>query len=176
MKEFKILAGITEENELYFLEIETAREGQAYFSMSGFTVEPITVEEAEERLEDMYDSGYYKESWKQSVEVGATLLGYYEWLDRVKEEESWEEALDNSLFSEIVDVDGVEYGFLSESCGQHQERELKHYFLDKKTFDLLMLYWDKYHLKNFSPAMPELPEQNINELAIEAIRIINENK
>ena len=52
---YKILTGITKDNDIYFLEIDTdnnKRNGYNEFSMSGFTVTPIELEEAKEMMND----------------------------------------------------------------------------------------------------------------------------
>ena len=73
----QILAGITEDNELYFWDIDPTndrRNGYKEFSMSGFTVKPITEEEVKENAHNyLDDEGEYY--WRQAVESKNTTLG-----------------------------------------------------------------------------------------------------
>ena len=187
----KILAGITHDNELYFLEVDTTndkRNGYNEFSMSGFTCTPILEESVEENANNyLDDEGDY--FWRQAVEAKATTLGLDEWIQSVKDEGGMG-SFDNSLFDESVDVEGETYLFESGSCGQHQEETLKHYFIDKQLYNVLMEAWDKYHIKNMKgrPLLVnhgaetiewwlenKLEKQNIEALAMQAITFINNN-
>ena len=150
----KILAGVSMEDELYFLEISKKTANHDYFSMSGFTVRPL------EYSED-------GELWKQAVESGTTELGLTKWVDYVLDNDGDISMIDNSLFPETIESNGKNYIFESGSCGQHQEKDLKEYFLDKETYHELIRIWDKFHLKKVNPKLPEIPfnlrhDENIN--------------
>lgn len=58
------------------------------------------------------------------------------------------DALDCSLYPEIIDVDGTDWYFESGSCGQHDTREdgMDEY-VNEEAYNLLHELWDKYHLK-----------------------------
>lgn len=58
------------------------------------------------------------------------------------------DALDCSLYPEIIDVDGTDWYFESSSCGQHDTREdgMDEY-VNEEAYNLLHELWDKYHLK-----------------------------
>lgn len=159
----KILAGITRDDELYFLEIDTTngkRNGYNEFTMSGFTVKPIT-------LEDAKNQSY--ESIKSLVEDETRDINnlYLRDIDditqNIVDSDGNLSGLDTSLFSETVALEnGTEYVFESGSCGQHKEKELKHYFINENLYKQLLKIWDRYHLK-------ELPENS-------AMSIIEETK
>lgn len=176
----KLLVGITQNDELYFLEIERQHQGHDYFAMSGFTVRPTTREEAEEETRNNLKDG---ELWQQAVQAGNTELGLNDWVDYVIESDGDICMFDNSLFDEEITIDGVEYLFESCSCGQHEVEDLKHYFIDRKLFDLLMKIWKKYHLKKYEleksgSDMAIVEEalsinQDYTALALEAVNIIN---
>jgi hypothetical protein len=165
-----ILAGITQENELYFLEVEPKHEGHNYFAMSSFTVKPTPKEDAERLNREMLEDG---ELWKQEVEAGNTELGLSEWVDYVIDSDGDLCMIDNSLFDEEVEVDGDTYIFESGSCGQHEEHDLKHCFIPEQTFNDLMSIWKEHHLKEVEVILPELPEQDMTAEAIRAIELIN---
>lgn len=159
-----LLAGITKNNELYFLEIDTTndkRNGYNEFSMSGFTVSPISKNEAKKQVLEHLKDG---EEWKFAVQNGKTKLGLNDWIKYVIKTDGVLAGFDNSLFENEIVVDGEIYIFESGACGQHEERELKHYFIDKELFVLLMQIWDRYHLK-------ELPENSAKSIVEEAMRI-----
>lgn len=169
--EIKLLAGITEENELYFLEIEPKSEKHTYFSMSGFTVTPIRYDDAVERSRESLEDG---ELWRQAVEAEITDLGLNDWIEQVLGVDGETSQIDTSLLEKEVMVEGETWLFESGGCGQHEEAKLAHYFIDKKLFDELMKLWKKNHLKEVDVKLPELPKQNLDELLEKAIKIINE--
>lgn len=89
-------------------------------------------------------------------------------------------SFDNSLFPEVIEIDGENWLFESVSCGQHKEIELEHYFINKKLFDVLTVIWGKWHLKEITSRadLAIIDEvlaisQDIPELAKKAIKIIN---
>jgi hypothetical protein len=178
----KILAGITKDQELYFLEIDPTndrRNGYKEFSMSGLTVSPITEEEAKEQEVNYFDDEgeYY---WREAVRAKSTTLGLDEWIEEAKEEAESLDNFDNSLFDLSVEVDGTDYLFSSNSCGQHEEGALAHYFIDPKLYNAIMAIWKRWHLKEITSGsdLAIIDEalaikQDHEALAIEAIKIIN---
>ena len=153
-KEYKILVGVTQDNELYFLEL-TKR--NTYFSMSGETVIPLDIEEAKERSYN---------SIKESIEEETRDINplFVRDIDEVTEQvlaiDGELHGLDISLFPENIEVNGTEYVFESGSCGQHEEREFKKMFIDEKAFSEFMKLWEQYHLK-------ELPKNSTADWFIE---------
>ena len=155
--EIKLLAGITNDNELYFLEIETQHEGHDYFSMSGFTASPITEEDGKQKAREMLENG---ECWKQAVECDRTTSSLKDWVQDVLDIDGWQNVLDLSLYPAEFGYNGRDYVFESGSCGQHQEKKLKCYLIDKKDFDILMDLWDKYHFKKCGVKLPNFLRKN----------------
>jgi hypothetical protein len=188
-KKIKILAGITNDNELYFLNITTERDDKPYFSMSDDTHTPITVEDAKQRQEDSLDSSEMEYFWREAVQAERTTDSLKDWIEQVRNEQGETDAVDNSIFNITVEVDGEEYIFESQSCGQHEEKTLKHYFISQNDFKMLLKAWELYHMKDIDVnqivlPMPyngvsvgymleHLPKQNIEALSMQAITIIN---
>ena len=183
----RILVGITQDDELYFLDITTERDGKPYFSMCGDTNKPITLEEIEDRNESyLEDEG--EEFWKQAVASGNTYDSLHNWLKQAKNKM---DIVDCSIFDSEVEVDGQTYRFEAMSCGQHrlEVSDIKHFFIPRNTFRRLIMAWDKYHMKEVSTHELVLPmpyndvsleytlshiePQNIEGLAMQAITIIN---
>lgn len=151
----KLLAGITKNDELYFLEIDTTnnkRNGYNEFTMSGFTVKPLELEEAQEQSRQSIISQVEEETENIS---GLYLRDIDNIVDDIVDSDGNLSGLDTSLFPETVTLaDGTEYVFESGSCGQHQEKELKHYFINKEVFNTLMNIWSSYHLKETPTGEP----------------------
>ena len=168
----KIFAGITEQNELYFLEIEPRSSDHNYFSMSGETLRPLEAGQAEidarERLED-------GELWRMAVESGTTTQGLDDWINEVLKIDGWESTFDLNNELGRINLDGVDYVFKFSAGGQHKEEKLKKYFIPKKTFETLMRTWEQYHLKKVNVMLPVILEQNFKKLAVEAISFIIKN-
>lgn len=184
--EIKILAGITEDDELYFLNVTTERDGKPYFSMTGETVRPIT-------LEDAIDQSY--ESTKSLIEEQTKDINdlYLRDIDDIVQDvidsDGNLSGIDTSLYPESVTVDNQEYVFESCSCGQHEEKTLKHYFINQDSFRMLLKAWELYHMKDIGVdkivlPMPynsvsvgymldNMPKQNIEALVMQAITTIN---
>ena len=58
------------------------------------------------------------------------------------------DTVDCSLYSEILDVDGEEYIFISSSCEKHKTKDEVEEFVDKQLYDDIHTLWENYHLKN----------------------------
>lgn len=174
----EIIVGITNDNEIYTLNLNLKEDNE--FTMSGETNRPLKCEDAvsqgRERLED-------GELWRDAVKAEQTTASLDDWIDDVLAIDGETSMIDNSLMPDEVMVDSEKYIFESSACGQHQEKELKHYFIDKNLFILLMSLWDRYHLKQ-APAKDigaysvmesafQL-EQNREELLKKAVSIIKE--
>lgn len=146
-----LLAGITTANELYFLKIEPKNKEQNYFSMSGFTIKPISEKDGETLAYESIKDG---ECWRIAVKDKQTKMGLYDWIDDILNIDGWQNFIDCSLYPDHFNYNGTDYYFKSESCGQHQERKLKHYLIDKKHFNELMKLWDENHLKKVNIKLP----------------------
>jgi hypothetical protein len=184
----KILTGITKDDELYFVEIEQQTKEHDYFAMSGFTVKPIELGEAREQAHN---------SIAQLIGDEISRSELPEWyfkdvdelVDYITATDGSLSGIDTSLLTDKIEVDDVDYVFESGGCGQHQAQDLKHYFIDKTEFAVLMSIWNKYHLKSnvkfnaiertVIDKMFELgyyksdKSQDLDSLLVEAIRIIN---
>jgi hypothetical protein len=171
----RILAGITKDNELYFLDIEIRKDGS--LSICGDTNLPIRKSEAVERCREILEDD--REQWKMAVEADQTTLGQQEWADYVLSVDGELAGFDNSLFDEEVEVGSEAWLFESVGAGQHEEESLKHYFINENLFKQLMKIWKRYHLKVLpeNSAMSIIEEtkeikQDFNALAVEAVKII----
>lgn len=168
--------GITQDNEIYTINLELREDNE--FSMSGETNRPLkysdAVSQSRERLED-------GELWREVVRAEKTTASLEDWIDDVLSIDGEISMIDNSLMPDQVTFNGEDWIFESSSCGQHQEKELKHYFIDENLYILLMGLWDRYHLKQ-APSKDigaysvmerafQL-EQNREETLIKAIEII----
>lgn len=147
----RIFAGVTEDKELYFLEVETTtRNGYNEFTMSGFTVKPVTEEEKEE-YENNYLDGEELYFWKQAVQADGTTLSLDDWIEEVRE---GGDHMDTSLYPYTSEVEGETYYFESQSCGQHEVDNLVYYAIPKATFKKYMQLWKTYHLKPVDKMTP----------------------
>lgn len=145
MRDLRILAGVTEEKELYFVELGVSQHGdqEPYFAGSGFTISPISEEKAEEQTREGLEDG---ELWRQAVEAENTELGLSEWVEHVIDTDGATSGVDNSLYYEEVELNGENFIFESGSCGQHEEDSLLVYSIDEIFFSEIMAFWKKYHL------------------------------
>ena len=176
MEELQLFCGITKDDELYFLEIEFKDQNKE-FSISALSVEPISEKDGEDRAREMLEDG---ELWKMAVENGNTEMGLSDWVDEVLAIDGWEQTLDCSLHPESIRIDDIDYSFISHGCGQHEKKELKEYFIDKKFFDELMALWKKHHLKKYNnkQKVAEITEKikgynkTKTELVIKAVKTI----
>lgn len=142
-RQFKILAGVNNEGDFYFIEGEF----KSYFSMSGFSVKPLRLEDAIEQSRQCI-----LESVESQTEGINPLFvrDTEEIVDEIIDTDGELSGIDRSLYEDIIDVDGVEYVFESMGCGQHKEDVLQKYFIDETDYKILMSIWNKYHLKDIS--------------------------
>lgn len=177
----KIFAGITHGNELYFLEIDRAngkRNGYNEFSVCGFTVKPIELQEAKDMSRDHIEQSIEEET--KTINP-LYLRNTEEILQEIIDSDDNLSGIDMSLFPEIVEMDDSteKYVFISCSCGQHEEKELKHYFINENLYKQLLKIWQRYHLKelpqNSAMSIVEgalMIKQDHRELAKKAVEII----
>lgn len=152
IKTKRLLAGVTEDRELYFIETSiTDRNGHDELTMSGFTVLPITEEEKEEK-EESYLDGEEQYYWQEAVASGSTFDSMDDWVQQVRDEG---DHVDCSLYPKTADVEGITYYFESQGCGQHTVYHLDYYSISKTVHREMITLWDKYHLKPTSTMIPE---------------------
>lgn len=144
----KFLLGATKNKELVFGEFEiTTRNGFQEFSASFEAVIPFDG--------DNFDLEEYYEYWIEDLDKECL----YDLCER-----NWcapqelanaladncvdvRDAIDCSLYPEVIEVDGVHYYFESSSGGQYDTRKDMEFYTNKEAYDLLIELWDKYHLK-----------------------------
>ena len=159
----RYLLGATTEKEIVFGEFEvTNRNGYPEFTASFDTVRPFA--------KDSYDLVEYYEGFVEDMDK-AYLYDLCERLDCSPSELPQEladecydirDAIDCSLYPEIIEVDGEEYCFESGSCGQHDTREEMEVYTNREAYDLLHKLWDENHLhkvdENIIAKVQELDE------------------
>lgn len=168
-----IFAGVTEEKELYFLSVDTTnnqRNGYNEFSMTGFTVQPIELEQAKNRSRESIESVI-------EDEIRDINPAYVRNIDDIVEDvlniDGDLSGIDLSLYpDEITTKDGVEYVFESCSYGQHTENTLIYYAINKKLFIALMKLWEEYHLKSYD----DLSKSAINKAIIDEVMNIRQDE
>jgi hypothetical protein len=118
-----LFLGFTRNHEVVFGEV-SYREGR--FSASFDTSYPMAIGQAEtmERIEDYIDchDAEYILNWLKQYDCKPSELAKELYDDAYN---PIEEFFDNSLYTEMFNVDGVEDDiyFLASSCGQHDTRE-----------------------------------------------------
>lgn len=180
MKETKLMVGVTADDEIYFLTFDRESGKPPHFSMCGETVAPMKRTDAVDQVREQLEDGG---GWKHSVMADMTTLGKDHWIDHVLAINGDLAGFDNSLFPAKVEVDGIEYIFDSRSCGQHEEHNIKHFFIDEKLFKESMKLWKRYHLKElpknsvaehiYTWAVKEAKKQDHEALAVRAVQLIN---
>jgi len=174
----KILAGITQDGEIYVLEITYRDPEHNYFAMTGFTSTPVTLKEAKEEAYNTF-LDYFSdlENIREMNErLGTKFRSAKAAVKYVLEVDGELHGFDNSLLTDEIEYEGKTYLFRSGSAGQHQERDLKDYFIPPATFKELMNIWSKFHLKEENPKLPSIPEQDWDKLLKKAIGIIRFGK
>ena len=153
----KFLLGATVNREIVFGEFEiTHRNGFPQFSASFDCVIPFE--------KDEYDLEEYYEDWVDGMpkdylyDLCERFSCSPQDLPKHLADDCYDirDAIDCSLYPEIIDVDGIEYCFESSSCGQHDTREdgMDEY-VNQDAYDLLHKLWDKYHLMKVDVSVEE---------------------
>lgn len=143
----KYLLGATENKEIVFGEFGvTNRNGYPEFTASFDLVRPFKGEE--------YDLTQYYEDWCD--DMGKDYLydlcvrfdcAPSELAEHLADEcDDIRDALDCSLYPEVINVNRIDWYFESSSCGQHDTREEMEIYTNKAAYDLLHKLWDKHHL------------------------------
>ena len=160
----KYLLGATSDREIVFAEFEATHprywskengnytdESVRHFSASFDCVIPFTeddLEDAEDYYRDLVDECYDDgEKYKMCERYDCKPSELAEYLAE-DEGTDPQNIRDCSLYSNIIEVDGIDYYFESGSCGQHDTRkDGMDEYVNKEAYDLLHELWDKYHLK-----------------------------
>ena len=184
MNKYTILAGVTHDNELYFIDIEKKHEQHNYFSISGYTVIPTELELAKSiSRESIYD---YVENAISDINT-LFVRDIDDIVDDMIDSDGNLSGIDTSLYEGDVEVGGETYVFQSSSCGQHKEKELKKYFIKEQEYRDILDAWDKYHLKDIELntalvsmkmysleyVLDNIEKQNIPALLAQGITFIN---
>lgn len=150
MQKTKFVAGINSNDEIYVIEISPKTEDHRYFSICGETLIPLKYDNAVSRSRESLEDG---ELWRQAVEANNTTQGLEDWIEEVLSIDGETSMIDNSLYPEEVEIDGINYLFESGSCGQHQEapEDIKQFFIDKTLYNKIMKAWNDQHLKEENP-------------------------
>lgn len=176
MERKEIIAGITEDNEIYLIEIEPKSPDHDYFAMSADTVSPVTLKEAKNEARDTWVS-LFQDDPDQLRDMNERMGTHFKTPESgakyVLQVNGELHGFDNSTLTDEIHHKGKDWLFRAGSGGQHQERRLKTYFISPDLFKKLMNIWDKYHLKKENPPdMPEIPDQDREKLLKKAIDII----
>lgn len=165
----KYLLGATVDREIVFGEFKiTTRNGYTEFTASFNCVRPFTEDECEDATEyyerlidDCYDAATkYElcESYDCSPNELAGLMARDNGTDV-------QDIVDCSLYSNIINVDGVDYYFESGSCGQCDTREYgMDEYVNQEAYNLLHELWDEYHLKKVGDDVVEKVNKIIDML------------
>lgn len=168
---YKFLLGATKNKDILFTEFEiTTRNNFQEFVASFNVVMPFNG--------DDFDLEEYYEDWIDDFDK-ADLYDLCEqnWcapqeLPKALAENCADvcDAIDCSLYPEVVEVEGAHYYFESGGCGQHDTREKgMDKYVNKEAYDLLHELWDEYHLK-------EIDEEGKKKMkrVIELLEEVNE--
>lgn len=144
----KLFLGVTNDNELYYVEIENRKLGEQepYLSVTGSTVEAIEAEQGEaEAYERLMDG----ELWRMAVDQQQTEEGLSEWANNVIAMDGWQSQYDIDQSIDPVQYEGKEYFFDSRSGGQHviKLEDMKKLFVEVSVYKAIMRLWNEYHLK-----------------------------
>ena len=167
----KYLLGATKDNELIFGEFGiTERNGYPEFTASFDTVLPFAEDDvdATEYYESLVDE--MDKEWKYDM-CERFDCSPSELPDRLQEANGSDpqDIKDCSIYSEIIDVDGTDYYFESQSGGQHDTRDEIGICVSQNCYDRLHDLWDKWHLKK----VDETVISEVNKLKTDLINAVN---
>jgi len=89
-------------------------DGRSYVSVTANEFQPITKKEAITQVREGLEDG---ELWRMAVEAKRTEEGLEDWIETVISNDGELAGFDNSLYDEIINIDGEDYIFDSRSCG-----------------------------------------------------------
>lgn len=144
----KYLVGATKNNEIVFVEFGVKnRNGRNEFAASFDTVTPFNASEI--------DLVKYYEDWIDGLDK-EYLYDYCCDFDCAPSELAENladeccdirDAMDCSLYDEMIDVDGDDWCFESCCCGQHDTTNEMICFTNEDAYNEIMNLWKKHHLK-----------------------------
>jgi hypothetical protein len=160
--EIEWIAGITNYNEIYTLELRFQYGQHPSFTICGNTASPLPYNEALEYAQEYWTS-FFEES---PEELDALNDRFDENFDAdeaatfVRETDGELHGFDDSLIPDEIYLqpeDEISYIFQSGSCGQHRA-EVEHPLIPEELLDYVMEAWDKYHLKPVNVIVPNYPQ------------------
>lgn len=104
----------TQDNTILIVKATTGIKGNRYVSVTASEVEPLLYSDAVIRTRESLEDG---DLWKDAVQSGNTTLGLDAWIEYVIDNDGETSMIDNSLYTEELDIDGDNYIFDSISCG-----------------------------------------------------------
>jgi hypothetical protein len=178
MKKHEIFVGITNDNELYFLEIENPGSPlhsfteHDYFSMSGSTYRLVEETRGEEKARERLEDG---ELWKQAVEGDNTTQSLEDWVELVLDTDGWESMFDFNYDYSPVEYKEQNYYFDFSACGQHEVpiADIKYFAIPQPAYAELLRIWKEHHLKKETPQLPAIV-QNVDEELQKAFTYLDE--
>ena len=168
----KYLLGATKDKEFVFGEFEvTTRNGYSEFTASFETVRPFTANEVDvkdyyENLIDEMDDKWLVQTLKQ-YDCSFSELAE----NLANDNGEIQDVRDCSLYSEIIEVNNIDWYFESGTCGQHDTREEMDIIINKEIYNKIHELWDNYHMKKIDDSIIEevdklqIELQNLNEKA-----------
>lgn len=146
----KLYIGITNDNELYFIEWDkTYNEQRKTFSLCGGCYnEPKTEEEGEqEAFNVLSDSSYWEEIGylNNTPNVLTSHINFKEVAEECINLDGWENI--NGEYTHFGEYQNEEIYLNYSSGGQHQEKNLKELWISEEDFKTINKFWDKEHLK-----------------------------
>lgn len=103
----------TEESILIVTATTDGCAGRNYVSVTADEIQPMLKTDAIDRVREGFEGG---ELWRMAVQSEQTELGLEDWIDEVLSNDPLD-GFDNSLYTDILTIEGKEYIFDSRSCG-----------------------------------------------------------
>ena len=131
-----------------------------YVSITADEIEPLEYSEAVNLCREYLEDG---ELWKMAVDGEHTTLGFNDWVEEVLSIDGEISQIDNSLYPEEIEIEGIDYIFKSRGCGcMHDEI--------KKVTDIFNELIELHLSKNIEKAeklIQEIKTDNIDEKVIQ---------
>lgn len=163
----KLYIGITNEDELYFIEWDKVdNEQRQTFTLCGGTYDnPKTETEGGDEAREKLESGEYWEEIYNLNELPAILTNNFNYKDIAEESinlDGWENV--NGEYSHFGEFENEEIYLNYSSGGQHQEKRnnLKKLWIGENDFKTLNSLWNKEHLKNLKETTSKKMEEIFN--------------
>lgn len=140
-----LLLGATKDNEIVFANVEIKNKR---FTASFNAVRPRNLDDInwEELADDYLECCEADEKFRLCVLFNCKPSDL---ADRVADEVDQDVLLDTSLYPKTIECYDYccEYIFESSNCGQYDSRNDMEEYFTKNGYDMLMKYWDQFHLK-----------------------------